>query len=191
MIEFVMRHSQESRDEQLKHAEEEGWIANSWYRNNCDIAILTPNPSMKVWGNIEVPKVPGGVETTDPWYILNYELLWEGDNNPSAHWTFSYCHKNDQVGCELYYKQFFFAVNSDAVTEANDGILPPGDGTKERDNGVRADMSYRTELVLSAEDKCKMKQKFSHLTVRKKKKNRYDENTEPTFYNITKDCSDC
>eukprot|EP00751_Fragilariopsis_kerguelensis_P027586 CAMPEP_0170861706 /NCGR_PEP_ID=MMETSP0734-20130129/18438_1 /TAXON_ID=186038 /ORGANISM="Fragilariopsis kerguelensis, Strain L26-C5" /LENGTH=459 /DNA_ID=CAMNT_0011235967 /DNA_START=48 /DNA_END=1427 /DNA_ORIENTATION=- len=183
-IEFIMDHSLPSQQEQLEQAREEDYRPVIYYRSRCRIAILEAEKSMKVWANKEAPSVKGGWETTKP-NATNYNLLWKGKRD-DAHWTFSYCYGEKDP---LYAHQMFFAVNHDAVVDANNGLLPPGDGTPEHDNGVRVDMSFKTTLVLSDEDKCKLKQQFQHLIIPREKK--FKKKTKPYKFDPTKSCKDC
>lgn len=184
LIEFIMTNSKESREQQLRYAAQGGFTPHRYYNRNCDIAVLQPNDNMKIWANKYAPSVIEGTETTKP-NTTDYNLLWQGLKEGSV-WTFSYC---SGIASGIYAKQLFFAVNDAAVIAANNGTRPPGDGSEGRDNGIRVNMSYRTKLVLSPEDKCKLKRRFAHLIIPRSKK--FNKKTEPYPFDPTIDCVTC
>lgn len=71
----------------------------------------------------------------------------------------------------------YLAILAKGIRQLLDGKNPPGDGTEERDNGVRLDISFRTKLILNETSKEELKLRFPRYD-----EALYDESSEPYHF---------
>ena len=58
----------------------------------------------------------------------------------------------------------YFGVEGSRVSRALGGLVPPGDGTNDHDNGVRVHITFHTYLPLSPESQIELRSRFSKTT---------------------------
>lgn len=142
LIEFLM-----DRNKKAKATKEKA-IANGWRtygQGNYSFLELRPLPSQNTFINLEAPRQKGGTDTTEA-YTTDYQAI---DNSK----VFYTIYRNANNG------KVYSGVGGPSVKQAV-GSLPPGDGSLNRDNGVRADIAFKARIPLSDSDKWQLFKKF-------------------------------
>lgn len=139
-------------------------LANGWTTyasDNYSFLTMTPLPSQKTYINHTSPASAGQIDTTEA-YTTDYENI-----------------ANDQLLYVLYRNvssgTAYVAVGGPSL-DATTSRHPPGDGSSNRDNGVRIDIALKVNITLSETDKLDLINQFLPLQPI------YDDGTDAYFY---------
>lgn len=139
-------------------------LANGWTTyasDNYSFLTMTPLPSQKTYINHTSPASAGQIDTTEA-YTTDYENI-----------------ANDQLLYVLYRNvssgTAYVAVGGPSL-DATISRHPPGDGSSNRDNGVRIDIALKVNITLSETDKLDLINQFLPLQPI------YDDGTDAYFY---------
>ena len=139
-------------------------LANGWTTyasDNYSFLTMTPLPSQKTYINHTSPASAGQTDTTEA-YTTDYENI-----------------ANDQLLYVLYRNissgTAYVAVGGPSL-DATTSRHPPGDGSSNRDNGVRIDIALKVTITLSEANKLELINQFLPLQPI------YDDGTDAYFY---------
>ena len=139
-------------------------LANGWTTyssDNYSFLTMEPLPSQKTYINHTAPVSPGQTNTTEA-YTTDYEKI-----------------ANDQLLYVLYRNSSsgtaYVAVGGPSLDAAT-SLHPPGDGSSNRDNGIRIDIALKVNIPLSKTDTLDLINQFLPLQPI------YDDGTEAYFY---------
>ena len=139
-------------------------LANGWATyasDNYSFLTMKPLASQKTYINHTSPASPGQTDTTEA-YTTDYEKI-----------------TNDQLLYVLYRNvssgTAYVAVGGPSL-DTTTSRHPPGDGSSNRDNGVRIDIALKITIALSEGDKLELINQFLPLQPI------YDDGTKAYFY---------
>ncbi len=139
-------------------------LANGWTTyasDNYSFLTMTPLPSQKTYINHTSPASAGQTDTTEA-YTTDYENI-----------------ANDQLLYVLYRNissgTAYVAVGGPSL-DATTSRHPPGDGSSNRDNGVRIDIALKVTITLPEANKLELINQFLPLQPI------YDDGTDAYFY---------
>jgi hypothetical protein len=158
LLDFLMDHNEDA-DEMKAIALTNGWTTYS--SDNYSFLKMEPLPSQKTYINHTAPASPGQTNTTEAYTadynkIANDELLYV-------------LYRNSSSGTA------YVAVGGPSLDIAT-SQHPPGDGSSNRDNGVRIDIALKVNITLSETDKLDLINQFLPLQPI------YDDGTKAYFY---------
>ena len=136
LLEFLMTHDL-AADERKAEALDAGWTTYS----DTDYSFLTfaPLEAQKTFVNRTAPNESGDTDTTEAYTEDYVEISNEG--------LFVVLYRNE-ANAHVY-----LGFGGAGLSAANQDTLPPGDGSPNRDNGVRTDVAYKTTVELSQESR--------------------------------------
>jgi hypothetical protein len=142
LLEFLMDHDANAA------ATKAAAIAGGWTTYtapNYSFLTFDPLPSQKTYVNDTAPAISGQTDTTEA-YTPDYDEL-----------------DSSQLLLAIYRNSSNGAVYAGLGGPSLNSLIspqPPGDGTSNRDNGVRYDIAFKTNLTLSTEDKLELLNRF-------------------------------
>jgi len=158
LIEYLMDRNKNAVSTKAK-ALENGWL--TYNKSFYSFLELKPLAAQNTFVNHAAPKTIGGSDTTEA-YTADYSVI---DNSK----IFYVIYRNSNNG------NIYSGVGGPSLNQVVDP-LPPGDGSSNRDNGVRADIAFKTIILLSDSDKLELFNKFPP------QKAIYDDNSEAYYY---------
>ena len=158
LIEFLMERNKNAESTKAK-ALENGWLA--YTQSYYSFLELKPLASQNTFVNHTAPDSIGETDTTEA-YTADYDII---DNSE----IFYVIYRNSNNS------NIYAGVGGPSLNQVVDS-LPPGDGSSNRDNGVRADIAFKAIIPLSDSDKLKLFNKFPP------QKAIYDDNSEAYYY---------
>ena len=158
LIEYLMDRNKNAASTKAK-ALENGWL--TYNKSFYSFLELKPLAAQNTYVNHAAPKTIGGSDTTEA-YTADYSVI---DNSK----IFYVIYRNSNNG------NIYSGVGGPSLNQVVDP-LPPGDGSSNRDNGVRADIAFKTIILLSDSDKLELFNKFPP------QKAIYDDNSEAYYY---------
>ena len=142
LLEYVMEHQGQAATDK-ESAIEAGW--HTYTADKYRFLKLEPLEGQKTFVNQEGPQQAGQTDTTraysEDYRTIDHETL------------FFTLYQNTQNG------HIYLGAGGDSV-ERQAGIIPPGDGTPEKDNGLRADIAFRATIELTEEQKMELLHQF-------------------------------
>ena len=158
LIEYLMEKNINSMFDKSKSVEN-GWLG---YKSDIySFLRLKPLGSQKTFSNQEKPKIEGNNDTTEA-YTKDYK---EVDNSEVDFVLY----KNEDNG------NIYMGIGGPSFKKIVDP-LPPGDGSTNRDNGIRGDIAFKALITLSVTHKLELINKFLP------RKALYDNRSEPYYY---------
>ena len=158
LIEYLMEKNINSMFDKSKSVEN-GWLG---YKSDIySFLRLKPLGSQKTFSNQEKPEIEGNNDTTEA-YTKDYK---EVDNSEVDFVLY----KNEDNG------NIYMGIGGPSFKKIVDP-LPPGDGSTNRDNGIRGDIAFKALISLSETHKLELINKFLPL------KALYDNRSEPYYY---------
>jgi hypothetical protein len=142
LLEFLMDHDANAA------ATKAAAIAGGWTTYtapNYSFLTFDPLPSQKTYVNDTAPAISGQTDTTEA-HTPDYDEL-------DSSQLLLVLYRNSSNGA-VYAGLGGVSLNSLVSAQ------PPGDGTSNRDNGVRYDIAFKTNLTLSTEDKLELLNRF-------------------------------
>ena len=139
-------------------------LKNGWLTYNqsfYSFLEFKPLAAQNTFVNHTAPKTIGESGTTEA-YTEDYNVI---DNSN----IFYVIYRNSNNG------NIYSGLGGPSLNQVVDP-LPPGDGTSNRDNGVRADIAFKAIIPLSDSDKLELFNKFPP------QKAIYDDNSEAYYY---------
>jgi len=158
LIEFLMERNKNAESTKAK-ALENGWLAYS--QSYYSFLEFKPLASQNTFVNHTAPDTIGETDTTEA-YTADYNII---DNSE----IFYVIYRNSNNS------NIYAGVGGPSLNQVVDP-LPPGDGSSNRDNGVRADIAFKAIIPLSDSDKLELFNKFPP------QKAIYDDNSEAYYY---------
>jgi hypothetical protein len=158
LIEYLMDRNKNAVSTKAK-ALENGWL--TYNKSFYSFLELKPLAAQNTFVNHAAPKTIGESDTTEA-YTADYSVI---DNSK----IFYVIYRNSNNG------NIYSGVGGPSLNQVVDP-LPPGDGSSNRDNGVRADIAFKTIIPLSDSDKLELFNKFPP------QKAIYDDNSEAYYY---------
>ena len=158
LLDFLMDHNDDAA------AMKEIALASGWttYASaNYSFLTLEPLSSQKIYINHTAPASPGQTDTTKA-YTADYDEI---ANNQLLYVLY----RNASSGTA------YVGVGGPGL-DATASRHPPGDGSSNRDNGVRIDLALKVVIPLSDTDKLELVNQFLPLL------SIYDDDTEAYFY---------
>ncbi len=158
LIEYLMEKNINSMFDKSKSVEN-GWLG---YKSDIySFLRLKPLGSQKTFFNQEKPEIEGNNDTTEA-YTKDYKEV-----------------DNSEVDFVLYKSEdngnIYMGIGGPSFKKIVDP-LPPGDGSTNRDNGIRGDIAFKALISLSETHKLELINKFLPL------KALYDNRSEPYYY---------
>ena len=126
-----------------------GWT--TYHTGNYTFLLLTPLDSQRTFVNQQKPNTPEDTGTTRP-----------GTDDYSQIETSNLLHLlyHDEANGNIY-----LGIGGPSIRAATGvGEDPPGDGSSNRDNGVRADIAFKVNIQLTEELKKKLVERFPRVT---------------------------
>ena len=158
LIEYLMEKNINSMFDKSKSVEN-GWLG---YKSDIySFLRLKPLGSQKTFSNQEKPEIEGNNDTTEA-YTKDYK---EVDNSEVDFVLY----KNEDNG------NIYMGIGGPSFKKIVDP-LPPGDGSTNRDNGIRGDIAFKALITLSVTHKLELINKFLP------RKALYDNRSEPYYY---------
>ena len=158
LIEYLMEKNINSMFDKSKSVEN-GWLG---YKSEIySFLRLKPLGSQKTFSNQEKPEIEGNNDTTEA-YTKDYK---EVDNSEVDFVLY----KNEDNG------NIYMGIGGPSFKKIVDP-LPPGDGSTNRDNGIRGDIAFKALITLSVTHKLELINKFLP------RKALYDNRSEPYYY---------
>ena len=136
-----------------------GWL--NYNQSFYSFLELKPLDAQNTYVNHTKPKTIGGSNTTEA-YTADYNIIDNGN-------IFYVIYRNSNNG------NIYSGVGGPSLNQIVDS-LPPGDGSSNRDNGVRADIAFKSIIPLSDSDKLELFNRF------RPQKAIYDDKTEAYYY---------
>jgi len=158
LIEYLMDRNKNAESTKAK-ALESGWLA--YNQSYYSFLEFKPLAAQNTSVNHAAPDTIGEPDTTDA-YTNDYDII---DNSE----IFFVIYRNSNNG------NIYMGVGGASLNQVVDS-LPPGDGSSNRDNGVRVDIAFKTIIPLSDSDKLELINKFPP------RKAIYDDNSEAYYY---------
>ena len=158
LIEYLMDRNQNAVSTKAK-ALKTGWL--NYNQSFYSFLELKPLDAQNTYVNHTKPKTIGGSNTTEA-YTADYNII---DNSN----IFYVIYRNSNNG------NIYSGVGGPSLNQIVDS-LPPGDGSSNRDNGVRADIAFKSIIPLSDSDKLELFNRF------RPQKAIYDDKTEAYYY---------
>ncbi|RTZ70593.1 MAG: hypothetical protein DSZ35_00260 [Verrucomicrobia bacterium] len=158
LIEYLMDRNKNAVSTKAK-ALENGWL--TYNQSFYSFLEFKPLAAQNTFVNHTAPKTMGESDTTEA-YTEDYNVI---DNSN----IFYVIYRNSNNG------NIYSGVGGPSLNQVVDP-LPPGDGSSNRDNGVRADIAFKTIIPLSDSDKLELFNKFPP------QKAIYDDNSEAYYY---------
>jgi hypothetical protein len=158
LVEFLMDRNKDAVSTKSK-ALENGWL--TYDKNIYSFIEFEPLAKQKTFVNLSAPKTPGEPDTTDA-YTEDYNAI---DNSK----LFYVIYRNSGNG------NIYSGVGGPSINQVV-GSPPPGDGSSNRDNGVRADIAFKAIINLSVSDKLELLNRFPP------KEKVFDDNSKPYHY---------
>ena len=158
LIEYLMEKNINSMFDKSKSVEN-GWLG---YKSDIySFLRLKPLGSQKTFSNQEKPEIEGNNYATEA-YTKDYK---EVDNSEVDFVLY----KNEDNG------NIYMGIGGPSFKKIVDP-LPPGDGSTNRDNGIRGDIAFKALITLSVTHKLELINKFLP------RKALYDNRSEPYYY---------
>ena len=158
LIEYLMEKNINSMFDKSKSVEN-GWLG---YKSDIySFLRLKPLGTQKTFSNQEKPEIEGNNDTTEA-YTKDYK---EVDNSEVDFVLY----KNEDNG------NIYMGIGGPSFKKIVDP-LPPGDGSTNRDNGIRGDIAFKALITLSVTHKLELINKFLP------RKALYDNRSEPYYY---------
>ena len=158
LIEYLMEKNINSMFDKSKSVEN-GWLG---YKSDIySFLRLKPLGTQKTFSNQEKPEIEGNNDTTEA-YTKDYK---EVDNSEVEFVLY----KNEDNG------NIYMGIGGPSFKKIVDP-LPPGDGSTNRDNGIRGDIAFKALITLSVTHKLELINKFLP------RKALYDNRSEPYYY---------
>ena len=158
LIEYLMEKNINSMFDKSKSVEN-GWLG---YKSDIySFLRLKPLGSQKTFSNQEKPEIEGNNDTTEA-YTKDYK---EVDNSEVDFVLY----KNEDNG------NIYMGIGGPSFKKIVDP-LPPGDGSTNRDNGIRGDIAFKALITLSVTHKLELINKFLP------RKALYGNRSEPYYY---------
>ena len=142
LIEYLMDRNKNAVSAKAK-ALENGWL--NYNQSFYSFLELKPLAAQNTFVNHTEPKIIGESDTTEA-YTADYNVI---DNSN----IFYVIYRNNNNG------NIYSGVGGPSLNQVVDS-LPPGDGSSNRDNGVRADIAFKTIIPLSDSDKLELFNRF-------------------------------
>ncbi|MBI24406.1 MAG: hypothetical protein CMN05_12610 [Roseibacillus sp.] len=142
LLEFLMDRNEEAAAMKAI-AVASGWT--TYASPTYSFLTLEPLSSQKTYINLAAPASPGQTETTEA-YTGDYDEI-------SSSRMFFVLYRNTSSGAAYL---GLGGPSLDAIASPQ----PPGDGSSNRDNGVRMDIALKTAIPLSEEDKLELINRF-------------------------------
>ena len=158
LIEFLMERNKNAESTKAK-ALENGWLA--YTQSYYSFLEFKPLAAQNTYINHTAPDTIGETDTTVA-YTADYDII---DNSE----IFYVIYRNSNNS------NIYAGVGGPSLNQVVDP-LPPGDGSSNRDNGVRADIAFKAIIPLSDSDKLELFNKFPP------QKAIYDDNSEAYYY---------
>ena len=158
LIEYLMDRNKNAASTKAK-ALKNGWL--TYNQSFYSFLEFKPLAAQNTFVNHTAPKTIGESGTTEA-YTEDYNVI---DNSN----IFYVIYRNSNNG------NIYSGVGGPSLNQVVDP-LPPGDGSSNRDNGVRADIAFKTIIPLSDSDKLELFNKFPP------QKAIYDDNSEAYYY---------
>ena len=158
LIEFLMDRNKNAESTKAK-AVENGWL--TYNQSFYSFLEFKPLAAQNTFVNHTAPDTIGEPDTTKA-YTVDYDII---DNSE----IFYVIYRNSNNG------NIYSGVGGPSLNQVVDS-LPPGDGSSNRDNGVRADIAFKTIIPLSDSDKLELFNKFPP------QKAIYDDNSKAYYY---------
>ena len=158
LIEYLMEKNINSMFDKSKSVEN-GWLG---YKSDIySFLRLKPLGSQKTFSNQEKPEIEGNNDTTEA-YTKDYKEV----DNSEVNFVL---YKNEDNG------NIYMGIGGPSFKKIVDP-LPPGDGSTNRDNGIRGDIAFKALITLSVTHKLELINKFLP------RKALYDNRSEPYYY---------
>ena len=158
LIEYLMDRNKNAASTKAK-ALKNGWL--TYNQSFYSFLEFKPLAAQNTFVNHTAPKTIGESGTTEA-YTEDYNVI---DNSN----IFYVIYRNSNNG------NIYSGLGGPSLNQVVDP-LPPGDGTSNRDNGVRADIAFKAIIPLSDSDKLELFNKFPP------QKAIYDDNSEAYYY---------
>jgi len=158
LIEFLMEKNKNAEATKAK-ALENGWLA--YTQSYYSFLEFKPLAAQNTFVNNTAPDTIGEADTTEA-YTADYDII---DNSE----IFYVIYRNSNNS------NIYAGVGGPSLNQVVDS-LPPGDGSSNRDNGVRADIAFKAIIPLSDSDKLELFNKFPP------QKAIYDDDSEAYYY---------
>ena len=158
LIEFLMERNKNAESTKAK-ALENGWLA--YTQSYYSFLEFKPLAAQNTFVNHTAPDTIGETDTTEA-YTTDYDVI---DNSE----IFYVIYRNSNNS------NIYAGVGGPSLNQVVDS-LPPGDGSSNRDNGVRADIAFKAIIPLSDSDKLELFNKFPP------QKAIYGDNSEAYYY---------
>jgi len=158
LIEFLMEKNKNAEATKAK-ALENGWLA--YTQSYYSFLEFKPLAAQNTFVNHTAPDTIGEADTTEA-YTADYDII---DNSE----IFYVIYRNSNNS------NIYAGVGGPSLNQVVDS-LPPGDGSSNRDNGVRADIAFKAIIPLSDSDKLELFNKFPP------QKAIYDDDSEAYYY---------
>ena len=123
-------------------------LENGWLSYNSDVYSfleLKPLAAQNTLVNHTAPEITATTDTTEA-YTADYNIIENSE-------LFFVLYRNSNNG------NIYLGIGGHSLNRVVD-LLPPGDGSSNRDNGIRADIAFKTIIPLSETDKLKLINKF-------------------------------
>jgi hypothetical protein len=146
LIEFLMERNQDA-EATKNRALDSGWLA--YTGNAYGFLELEALPAQQTLVNHTAPETSGQNDTTEA-YSEDYDVI----DHKNVYYVL---YKNGGNG------HLYLGIGGPSLTEQA-GALPPGDGSPNRDNGVRGDVAFKTVIPLSDADKQALIETFTPMT---------------------------
>jgi hypothetical protein len=163
LIEYLMDRNKNAVSTKAK-ALKNGWL--NYNQSFYSFLELKPLAAQNTYVNHTEPKTIGESNTTEA-YTADYNII---DNSN----VFYVIYRNSNNG------NIYSGVGGPSLNQIVDS-LPPGDGSSNRDNGVRADIAFKTIISLSDSDKLELFNRF------RPQKAIYDDKSEAYYYEHPED----
>ena len=146
LIEFLMERNQDA-EAAKNRALDNGWL--TYTGNAYGFLELEALPAQQTLVNHTAPETSGQNDTTEA-YSEDYDVI-DHEN------VYYVLYRNGGNG------HLYLGIGGPSLTEQA-GSLPPGDGSPNRDNGVRGDVAFKTVIPLSDVDKQALIETFTPMT---------------------------
>jgi len=158
LIEYLMDRNKNAASTKAK-ALKNGWL--TYNQSFYSFLEFKPLAAQNTFVNHTAPKTIGESGTTEA-YTEDYNVIHNSN-------IFYVIYRNSNNG------NIYSGLGGPSLNQVVDP-LPPGDGTSNRDNGVRADIAFKAIIPLSDSDKLELFNKFPP------QKAIYDDNSEAYYY---------
>ena len=142
LIEYLMDRNKNAVSAKAK-ALENGWL--NYKQSFYSFLELKPLAAQNTFVNHTELKIIGESDTTEA-YTADYNVI----DNSNIFYVIYWNSNNGNI---------YSGVGGPSLNQVVDS-LPPGDGSSNRDNGVRADIAFKTIIPLSGSDKLELFNRF-------------------------------